>query len=99
MLDKLFYYSYNGSMKKGERMKIGTELRAIMAKERISGYRIFKETGINQSYISRVLHNKVNPGVLTLKRILDVLGYEVRFVKSEKKGGREKRMGVSKEGR
>ena len=74
-------------MKKGKAMTIGTELKAIMNKEGVSGYRIFKETNIEQSYISKIIHNKVNPNYLTLKRILDVLGYEVHFVKSKKERG------------
>jgi len=65
-------------------MNIGTELKAIMEKEGITGYRIFKETNIEQSYISRILHNKINPSYLTLKRILDVMGYRVCFEKIPK---------------
>jgi len=65
-------------------MKIGTELRAIMEKEGITGYRIFKRTGIGQSYISKIIHNKANPNYLTLKRILDVLGYRICFEKVTK---------------
>jgi transcriptional regulator with XRE-family HTH domain len=65
-------------------MNIGTELKAIMKKEGITGYRISKETGIEQSYISRILHNKVNLSYLTLKRILDVLGYRICFEKISK---------------
>jgi len=66
-------------------MNIGTELKAIMEKEGITGYRIFKETNIEQSYISKLLHNKINPNYLTLKRILDVLGYRVCFEKISKR--------------
>ena len=65
-------------------MNIGTELKAIMEKEEITGYRIFKETNIEQSYISRILHNKINPSYLTLKRILDVMGYRICFEKISK---------------
>ncbi|MGD1154030.1 MAG: helix-turn-helix transcriptional regulator [Syntrophales bacterium] len=65
-------------------MNIGTELKAIMEKEGITGYRIFKETNIEQSYISRILHNKVNLSYLTLKRILDVMGYRICFEKISK---------------
>lgn len=70
-------------------MGIGTELQAIMKKEGITGYRIFKETGIGQSYISRILHNKANPNCLTLNRILDVLGYQIYFKKISKKAERQ----------
>ena len=63
---------------------MGTELKAIMEKERVSGYRISKEMNIDQSYISKLLNNKINPNYLTLKSILDVLGYKVKFVRSKK---------------
>ena len=65
-------------------MNIGTELKAVMDKEGVTGYRIFKETGIGQSYISKILHNKANPNYLTLKRILDVMGYRICFEKISK---------------
>ena len=65
-------------------MSIGNELKVIMKKEGITGYRIFKETDIEQSYISKLLHDKINPNYLTLKRILDVLGYRICFEKVRK---------------
>ena len=67
-------------MKKRE-MNIGSELKAIMVKENVSGYRISKETGIDETYISKILHDRINPSYLTLKRILDVLGYRITFEK------------------
>jgi transcriptional regulator with XRE-family HTH domain len=71
-------------MWKGRTMSIGVQLKTIMEKEKISGYRISKETGIQPSYIGRLLRDKTTPNYSTLKRVLDVLGYEVRFVKSKK---------------
>jgi transcriptional regulator with XRE-family HTH domain len=68
-------------------MQIGAQLKVIMEKEKMSGYRLSKETGIGASHISGILHGKVIPSNTSLKRILDVLGYEIRFVKSKKKGG------------
>jgi len=50
-------------------------------KGRVSGYRISKETGIDETYISKIIHNRINPSYLTLKRILDVLGYRICFEK------------------
>lgn len=73
--------------KKKEGYFMGNELRAILEKEGISAYRISKQTGIGQSYVGRILHNKTSPSCSTLKRILDVLGYEVCFRKTAKKGG------------
>lgn len=81
---------------KKRKLTIGAELKAIMKEEGFSGYRISKETGIHESYISKILHNRINPSYLTLKRVLDVMGYRICFekiskaskiVKSKKKGG------------
>jgi len=69
-------------MKKRE-MNIGSEIKAIMVRENISGYRLSKETGIDETYISKILHDRINPSYLTLKRILDVLGYRITFEKTE----------------
>jgi len=62
-------------------LTIGSEIKAIMDEERFSGYRISKETGIDETYISKIIHNRINPSYLTLKRILDVLGYRICFEK------------------
>lgn len=68
-------------MGKEKRMTLGVRLKSIMKNEGISGYRISQETGIGQSYISKVLQDKMNPTYSTLKRILKVLGYEICFEK------------------
>jgi transcriptional regulator with XRE-family HTH domain len=70
--------------RKRGKLTIGTELKVIMEKERFSGYRISKETGIDETYISKIVHNRINPSYLTLKRILDVLGYRISFEKISK---------------
>ncbi len=69
---------------------VGTELKAIMEKEGYSGYRISKETGIDETYISKIIHNCINPSYLTLKRITDVLGYQISFEKISKRKGVKK---------
>ena len=66
---------------KKETLIIGSEIKSIMEREGFSGYRVSKETGIDETYISKILHNRINPSYLTLKRILDVLGYRVCFEK------------------
>lgn len=81
------------------RLTVGSEIKALMEKEGFSGYRISKATGIDETYISKILHNRINPSYLTLTRILDVLGYGICFEKisqgkevkpSQSKGGRPK---------
>jgi len=71
-------------------MQIGSQLKVIMKKDGVSGYRLSKETGINASLISEIIRDKAMPTTKTLKRILDVLGYEIRFVKSKNKGGQKR---------
>ncbi len=66
-------------------MSIGTELKAIMEREGITGYRLSQRTGMGQSYLSKIFHNQMNPSYLTLKRILDVLGYQICFQKISKR--------------
>jgi transcriptional regulator with XRE-family HTH domain len=66
-------------MRRGEKMTIGNELKAILEKEGISGYRLSKKSGIDETYLNKLLHNKINPTYLTLKRIGDALGYQVHF--------------------
>jgi len=68
-------------MKWKERLTIGSEIKTLMEKEGITGYRISKKTGIDETYISKIIHNRINPSYLTLKRILDVLGYRINFEK------------------
>ena len=68
-------------MGKEKRMTLGVRLKSVMENEGISGYRISQETGIGQSYISKVLQDQMNPTYSTLKRILKVLGYQICFEK------------------
>ncbi len=67
-------------MKKRE-LTIGSELKKIMVKENVSGYRLSRDTGIDETYISKILRNRINPSYLTLRRILDVMGYRISFEK------------------
>lgn len=62
-------------------LMLGSEIKAIMEREGITGYRISKMTGIDETYISKIIHNRINPSYLTLKRIMDVLGYRISFEK------------------
>ncbi len=68
---------------------IGGEVRELLAKEKVTAYRLSKDLGLDPGYISRVLSNDVNPSYEFTKQMLNYLGYEIRFVKikSEKRGG------------
>jgi len=65
-------------------------LREIIKKEKTTIYSVAKAIGVDFSSLYKALKNGGNPGAKTIDRILDHLGYEIRFIKSKRKGG-EKR--------
>ena len=62
---------------------IGSEIKSIMEREGVSGYRISKETGIDETYLSKIFRNRINPSYVTLNRILKAMGYQICFEKVE----------------
>lgn len=74
-------------MKKKESVTIGKELKEILGWKGMTSYRLAKELGIGQSYLSRLFKDRFNPSYALVKKIAEVLGYEIRLVKSKKKGG------------
>jgi DNA-binding phage protein len=63
--------------------KIQKNLKEIIAKERISIYRIAKDLGLDYSTLHKSL-NKGNPTAKTIEKVLNYLGYELKAVKSSK---------------
>ncbi len=74
-------------MKKKEPVTIGAELKQILDRKGMTSYRLAKDLGIGQSYLSRLFKDQFNPSYALVKKIAEILGYEIRFVKSKKKGG------------
>ncbi len=74
-------------MKRKESVTIGKELKEILDRKGMTSYRLAKDLGIGQSYLSRLFKDRFNPSYALIKRIAETLGYEIRFVKSKKKGG------------
>ena len=74
-------------MKQKKTVTIGAELKEILEQSGITSYRVAKEMGIGQSYLSRLFKNRFNPSYGLVKKIAETLGYEIRLVKSKKKGG------------
>ena len=68
-------------------MTIGSELKKFLDKEKITAYRLSQELGLTQGYLSRLFKDRFNPSYGLVKKIAETLGYEIRFVKSRKKGG------------
>lgn len=72
---------------------MGNRLREILNKEGVTAYRIWKDLGIDQGEMSRVLNGKQNLTVSRLEMVADYLGYDIVFVKRKgskknKKGGK-----------
>ena len=73
-------------MKRKEQVTIGSELKEILDRKRITAYRLSKELGVAQSYLSKLFKDRFNPSYGLVKKIAEKLGYEIRVVKSKKKG-------------
>ena len=63
------------------------EIRDLIKKSNLSTYRVAKAIGIDHASLYRSLADGSNLELNTLLKVLDYLGYEIRFVKSRKKGG------------
>jgi len=74
-------------MKRKEQVTIGSELKEILDRKRMTAYRLSKEIGVAQSYLSKLFKDRFNPSYGLVKKIAETLGYEIRLVKSKKKGG------------
>ncbi len=74
-------------MKRKESVTIGKELKEMLDRKGMTSYRLAKDLGIGQSYLSRLFKDRFNPSYGLVKKIAEILGYEIRFVKSRKKGG------------
>ena len=68
-------------------MTIGSELKSVLDQKRRTSYWLAKELGVSQSYLSRLFRDRFNPSYGLVKKIAEILGYEIRFVKSKMKGG------------
>lgn len=71
-------------MKRKQAVTIGTELKEILDRTGMSSYRLAQELGIGQSYLSRLFNNKFNPSYGLVKKVAEMLGYDLRLVKIQK---------------
>jgi transcriptional regulator with XRE-family HTH domain len=75
------------AMKNRITVTIGSQIKELLDKKKLTAYRMCVDLGLDQSYLSKVLRNQVNPSYEFTKQMLNYLGYEIRFIKSKKKGG------------
>jgi transcriptional regulator with XRE-family HTH domain len=70
---------------------IGTELKKLLKKHKVSVYKITEDLGIAHESLYRSLKNGANPEWKRIKQILDYLGYDLKFIKRK-----EAKLGESK---
>ena len=71
-------------------MDILEKIKELMRKEDVTAYRMTKDFGLTHGYISNFLKGPGNPKWKTIVKIMDYLGYEIRFVKKkETKNGND----------
>ncbi len=85
VVDRYESMSHNENMKRKESVTIGADLKNLLQREGITPYRLAKDMGIGQSYMSRLFKDQFNPSYALVKKIAEKLGYEIRFVKSRRK--------------
>ena len=60
---------------------MGNRLKNIIAREKISAYRLSKDLGLDKGHLSKVLNGKAQYSIEKLTVIADYLGYDIEFVK------------------
>ena len=67
--------------------KIQKEIRRIIKKKKLTIYQVAKAIGVDHGNLYRSLADGSNLELNTMIKVLNFLGYEIRFIKSRKKGG------------
>ncbi len=67
--------------------KIQETIRQIIKEKNLTVYQVAKAIGVDHGNLYRSLSDGSNLELSTMMKVLDFLGYEIRFVKSKKKGG------------
>ena len=73
---------------------IGRILRQIIKKNKLTYRRIASDLGMDHGNLFHSLKNGANPEWKTIEKLLDYLGYDVKFVK--RKGGKSVKSKLSK---
>jgi DNA-binding phage protein len=66
---------------------IQAEIRELIKKSNLTPYRVAKAIGVDHGSLYRSLADGSNLELNTMIKVLNFLGYKIRFVKSKKKGG------------
>ena len=73
------------SYRMGHMSKVNNTLRAAIEKSEKSRYRLSKETGIEQSQLSRFMYGNAHISVERIEELAKALGYELILRKRVKK--------------
>jgi len=65
---------------------MGNRLLEILAREKITAYRVAKDLGIDRGQLSRFLNGKVNISLNLMEQVADYLGYDLLLVKRKSPG-------------
>ncbi len=77
-------------------MTIQAEIRNLIEKSGLTPYKVAKAIGVDHASLYRSLADNSNLELKTMMKVLDYLGYEIRFIKS---GRREVKLRKSKSSR
>jgi DNA-binding phage protein len=66
-------------------MNVQAEIRKIMEEKKVSFYAMAKAIGIDRGSLYKSLKDRSNLELNTMTKVLNYLGYEIRFVKSKRK--------------
>jgi DNA-binding phage protein len=73
------------------------EIRSLIEKSGLTPYKVAKAAGIDHASLYRSLANGSNLELNTMMKVLDYLGYEIRFIKSRRKEVKAGKSNLSKE--
>ena len=65
--------------------EIQAEIRDLIERSGLTPYKVAKAVGIDHASLYRSLADNSNLELKTMMKVLDYLGYEIRFIKSRRK--------------
>ncbi|MGZ3604699.1 MAG: helix-turn-helix domain-containing protein [Thermodesulfobacteriota bacterium] len=76
---------------------IQVEIRDLIRKSSLTPYKVAKAIGIDHASLYRSLADNSNLELKTMMKVLDYLGYEIRFIKSKRKEVKKGKSNLSHE--
>ena len=70
-------------------MATQAEIRDLIRKSGLTPYKVAKAIGIDHASLYRSLSDDSNLELKTMMKVLDYLGYEIRFIKSRRKEAKQ----------